>query len=233
MTAQELIKSSLRLIGVVAPGETPSADEMQDGLTSLNTMLDLWSSKRLAVPVLTTENYTLVPGTAQYTIGSGATWDTPRPLRIINAYVRDGNIDYPIRIRTRKEFNRIALKTVQARPEYLWYDNQFPIGIVNLYYTPDDTDTIFIDSWKALTSIATLTTTLSFPEGYESALKYNLAIQIAPEYGATVAPAVAAIAKDSFTTIKNFNSPRAESVLDLPTDRGGNTFNIRTGFGGY
>ena len=36
MTIGELIKGSLRLIGAIASGETPSADEMKYSLSSLN-----------------------------------------------------------------------------------------------------------------------------------------------------------------------------------------------------
>jgi hypothetical protein len=41
-TARELITQSLRTLGVLHSGETPSAEEANDGLTSLNQMLNAW-----------------------------------------------------------------------------------------------------------------------------------------------------------------------------------------------
>jgi hypothetical protein len=46
-TARSIITSSLRKLGVVASGETPSAEELQDGLTSLQGMLETWSQSDL------------------------------------------------------------------------------------------------------------------------------------------------------------------------------------------
>ena len=41
-TARDLITQSLRTLGVLHSGETPSAEEANDGLTSLNQMLNSW-----------------------------------------------------------------------------------------------------------------------------------------------------------------------------------------------
>jgi len=229
MTAQELLTSSLRLIGASAQGETPPADEMQEPLSALNTMVDSWSSGSLTVPVLTTESFVLVAGTSQYTIGSGATWDTVRPLEIKNAYIRSSGLDYSVKVLTRERFNSIVQKSIQGRPEFIWYDNQHPIGTVNLYFTPNGADTIFIDTWKPLLAIANLTTEITLPEGYDEALKYNLAIRLAPEYGVTVSPDVREVARKSLRTIKSFNLPVVESSLGIPTSDSNGYSNVRGG----
>ena len=48
-TASDQINRALRLLGVLAEGETPSAETSQDALIALNQMIDSWSTERLSV----------------------------------------------------------------------------------------------------------------------------------------------------------------------------------------
>jgi len=48
-TAGEQINGALRLLGVLAEGETPSAETSQDALSAMNQMIDSWNTERLAV----------------------------------------------------------------------------------------------------------------------------------------------------------------------------------------
>ena len=48
-TAGEQINRALRLIGMLAEGETPSAATAQDSLMALNQMIDSWNTERLSV----------------------------------------------------------------------------------------------------------------------------------------------------------------------------------------
>jgi hypothetical protein len=48
-TAGDQINRALRLLGVLAEGETPSADMSNDALTALNQMIDSWNTERLSV----------------------------------------------------------------------------------------------------------------------------------------------------------------------------------------
>lgn len=42
MTAQDMIRRALRLAGILADGQTPTAEMYSDGLQSLNDMLSAW-----------------------------------------------------------------------------------------------------------------------------------------------------------------------------------------------
>jgi hypothetical protein len=48
-TAGEQINGALRLLGVLAEGETPSAETSQDALSAMNQMIDSWNTERLSV----------------------------------------------------------------------------------------------------------------------------------------------------------------------------------------
>ena len=229
MTVGELLKSSLRLIGAIATGETPSNDEMKDALAALNLMLDGWSIKRGMIYVTTLENFSLVVGTASYTIGSSGTFNTTKPVKVLSAYTRDsdGN-DYPLDVYTERErYNEHIDKTLSSRPEELLFVPSHVLAYLYAYPVPDEAYTLYIESLKPLSSLSGYTTEISLPDGYENALIYNLAIRLAPEFGTTASPEVVAIAVDSMNDLRVINSPEVTAKLDIPVYVG--SINIETG----
>ncbi len=213
MTAQDIINSALRLIGAIAQGETPSSDDALNGLVALNIMLDNWSAKRLLTPALTKESWSVAPPAPSfYAIGPGAAnFNTTKPEMVLDAYIRDANnSDVPLEIITLEEYDRISDKaTATGAPMKLFYDPQTAqntLGAISLYPWPGSAYTLILETLKNFTEFAALTDAFSFPAAYARAMKYNLAIELAPEYGASVAPEVLAIAKDSYQTIRNLNS---------------------------
>lgn len=230
--AYTLIKASIRLLGAYAPGETPPDEDIQDGLEALNMMLDSWGLNRNLVNALTKDSFSLVAGTNNYTIGSAGTFNTVRPLKIEHAYTREtNNTDCPLRIVDQAYWDRISSKTTQGRPEVILYDPQTTLGKVYLYPTPETGYTLYLDSWKPITQIATSASTITLPPGYERALKYNLAIELAPEYGVSVSDEVAVIAKESKAEIINVNAQEPLSVVDAALlYNGGYSSNINRGY---
>ena len=96
-TATTLITDSLQSLGVVAAGQSPTANDLSDGLRKLNNMLGLWSLSTLLVPFRTQISKTL-DGSSSYTVGAGGDINTTRPAAIDSAYVRVIDVDYPVRV---------------------------------------------------------------------------------------------------------------------------------------
>ena len=48
-SAADQINRALRLLGVLAEGETPAASVSEDALMALNQMIDSWNTERLSV----------------------------------------------------------------------------------------------------------------------------------------------------------------------------------------
>jgi hypothetical protein len=95
ITAGELIKSSLRLIGAIGTSEVPTADEFTDALNALNDLLETWSTQNLAVYGSADVTFNTVAGTATYTIGPTGAWVTDRPVRINDAPICTfGGVDF-------------------------------------------------------------------------------------------------------------------------------------------
>ena len=229
MTVGELLKSSLRLIGAIATGETPSNDEMKDALSALNTMLDGWSAHRLTVYATTQESLTLTAADYEYTIGSSGNLNTTKPVKVLSAFTRDSSgQDYPVEVYTdRERYNALIDKDASGRPEELFYVPSHPLGYLYLYPAPDTAYTLYIESLKPLSALSGYTTEISLPTGYERALKYNLAIELAPEFGVSVPAEVAAVAMESYRAIANVNAPTVMATMDVPYTNG--VYNIYTG----
>jgi len=67
---------------------------------------------------------------------------------------------------------------------------------------------------EELTQPATLVTTLAFPPGYLRAFRYNLACELAPEFGVEPSPTVKRIAMTSKRNLKRINNPG--DIMGLP-----------------
>jgi len=201
-TGTALITQAMKKIGVVTKSETLDADESADGLVALNNMLSSWSNDSLLTYVRVRESFTLTPGTAAYSIGAGQTFNTAKPVAIIEAHVREGITDYPVIIISDEEYEALPDKSSQeSTPDFLNYSNGHPYGTIRLYYTPSSSNALHLLSEKPLAAL-TLAGTVDLPAGWEHAIVYNLAVLLAPEYGVEPSPIVMEEARNSKAMIK-------------------------------
>lgn len=229
MTGRDVVSASLRLIGASAPGESIDAQEAADGLAALNRMIGSFSNEGLMIHAITAEAaFTLTPGDSTVTLGTGGDITT-RPQSIDAVVIRDGSVDYPVRILSLDEYASIADKTVQSTyPDALYDDGGYPLRTLTLYPVPQAAKQLVLFTRRALTAIADLDTSVSLPPGYEDMLVYNLAVRLAPEYGRAIPDAVGMVATESKASIKRQNHRtsylRVDSAL-LPVGH----FNIYRG----
>ncbi len=116
-TAGDQINRALRLLGVLAEGETSSASVMQDGLTALNQMIDSWNTERLAVFCTEDQVFLWPPNEITRTLGPTGDFVGNRPVLIDDAtYFRDPqtNVSYGIKLINQQQYNGIAVKTVTS-----------------------------------------------------------------------------------------------------------------------
>lgn len=181
-TVTQVLTRAAQAIRYVGRGEVLSAQDATDALNEFNAMLDSWSNENLMSYVVLERSFTLTIGTAAYTIGSGGTLNVTRPLDITQAYVQDTNSNnYLMNIRTRDWWNQIGNRgsTITSQiPTDLFYDPQYPLGIINIFPTPLLAYTVFYDSTQQQVDYSSLTTALSLPEGYEQAYVKNLAVKL-------------------------------------------------------
>jgi hypothetical protein len=233
VTARDLIGRSLRLLGVLASGESLPADQASDGLDVLNDLLDAWRAERLTLFAQARTVTALSVGVASYTIGSGGTINVNRPLWIDGATIVVGDEEIPIRVYTRDEWRRIAQKTLAGQPEGIFYNPTFPLGTVEVYPVPAEAVSLVIyGPAEALTSVASLDTAISMPPGWSKALRYALAVDLAPEYPAVSSDAAQLILSQAVelkATIKRPNEVLEDMDIDPALRRRGAWFDINTG----
>lgn len=215
-TASEVVADSLRLIGVLGIGKTMTAEDEQLGLRTLNNMLGTWATQRQLAYYTIEESFTLTVSDGEYSIGSGADFDTTRPQKIIGAFIRNNSSDFVIDIIDRTKYTRISEKTLTGIPRYLYYEASYPNGTIKIYPEPASADTLYIQSFKTFTTYAK-TTTVTLPPGYMDAIIYNLAAKLAPFYGRQLTTELAALAVGAKQNIKTLNATmQIDSILTDP-----------------
>jgi hypothetical protein len=217
-TAFALIESAMRVVGIISSGagETPTADEANDALDSLNDLLESMSLENLFVWGTADQTFTTVAGQASRTIGpTGQFVATARPVRISGAYCTVNGVDFPIQIIGQQEYNDIPLKTQQQQIiERLLYVNDFPNGIVTLWPTPSAAIPLVLSIDRVMTSIPTLATVLTYPPGYLNFMKHALGIMLSPDYGVTPSQAVLDIARGTRASLKRANKEKNVARFD-------------------
>ena len=190
-------------------------------------MLASWSNDSLMCYARVWESFPLVAGTAAYTIGTGQTFNTVRPIFIAGSYVRNVTTDTPVSVISDEIYNQqIMQKDTQGIPEMLNLDNAFPYGTIRLFPVPSSAYTLFLLTEKQLSSF-TLNQTVSLPPGWKRALIYNLPEELAGDYGQEVPASVQKIALSSKTAIKRAIM-KARSFDAQP--QAGNQGNVLTGW---
>lgn len=231
MIALDIIKTAMRHIGVLAVGETPSADQTNDGLASLGDVIGTWNNSSLLVWQSSVEAFVTVAGQAAYTIGATGNWVTTRPVSIGPSFATYSGIDYPLQSLTYDEYNMIGLKTIQSSIlSGISYVNDFPNGKVYLYPTPSTAVTISLDTATAITAPLLSSTTLSFPPGYSRALQWDLAIEIAPQYGMELTDKQLRIAASAKAAIKRANHVPVVASFDAALGGGNGPYVFERGF---
>lgn len=214
-TARDIIARSLRLLGVLTTGEVPQSNEATEALDVLNDMLDVWSNERLMIYDIVNNSFTLTSGVSSYTLGpinSGSTWESSqisRPLltQKYSAFIRDADSDYPLSFYPNDRFQTVNQKSTGASYPDMWTsDGGYPISTIRLWPVPASSGLTFnLAEWAQIKKFCDLSTYANFPPGYVSAIAYNLAIELAPEYGKVPNEIIIDKARETKYNIKRAN----------------------------
>ena len=235
--ALDILQGALRVVGVGQTGETYAASDLAVAYEALKLILQEWSDAGVMVPAVVQEAITLVGTQSSYTVGANAAADlnTPRPEQIIGAWVRDAsNYDHRVRIIGEAAYRKLMSKSSVGRPDQLWYNPTAPYGTVYVWQTPSAAESLYISSLKPFALPASqaedLLATTEIPSNYHNALKWNLALEICPEFFREPTPVIITRAMDTYDKIISLNMARRVEPAELeisPASRGGR--NILTG----
>ena len=232
-TAGDIITGALRLIGVVAEGESPSPESAADALSAMNQMIESWNTERLSVFATEDQVFSWPATVISRTLGPTGDFVGNRPILVDDAtYFKDPStgVSYGLKLINQLQYNGIALKTVQSTyPQVMWVNMTYPDVEMYIYPVPTRVLEFHIVSVEQLSRPAILATNLTFPPGYLRAFRYNLACELAPEFGVEPSRQVQRIAMTSKRNLKRINNP--DDLMSIPYPIVGNRqrYNIYAG----
>jgi hypothetical protein len=239
-TFLDIATDALQRLGVYAPGEAISSADIAQAFTTYNDLADYLSNMNLACYANAEQSFVLVPGDGQYSIGPTGQIAQSRPLEILDnpnaARIVDGNGNvFPVDVIDQFAWNSISTQVVNSNlPEVVFYDPQFPNGLINLWPIPSAAYTFYFLSRLTISEAANLTSAISLPPGYNLMLKSQLAMRLLPYFGAQVTPQdradIKAEARETLATIKRKNTkiPLAVFEKGLVKKGGSSPYNIYT-----
>lgn len=225
-TALTLITDALIEIGAHDLGQSVPAEDAALGLRYLNRIMERWSNSPSMFPVLP-ETSVPMNGAASYTIGPAGNVVSARPLRIDRATFVLGDVEYPVNVLSRQEWDAIAVKDVTGAPvSDIWYDAANTNARVYVY-PKAASGTLKLDAPTLLGTFASTSTVLDLPAGYESALVLTLASDLAGAFQRPVTPDLRVRTAGAVRVLKRTNS---EPLLVSPGLTGSQEFEIERGY---
>jgi hypothetical protein len=189
VTRDEIIKRALRQLGVIAQGQVPNTDQITEASTALNSLVKAWQADGMPLWAVREFTFNFVAGQNAYPIGTGLQVNTPKPLKVFQAWMHDinSNIDIPMRILTKQEYNMLGNKTTSGMPIQIYYEPLRDHGVMHVFPNPDfvseQQKTLHFVYQKPFEDFDAATDTPDFPQEWYDAVTYGLATRLAPEYG--------------------------------------------------
>lgn len=186
VSRDNLITGALRLCGVIAQGETPSASQISEGADALNYMVKALEAEGMPLWAITTTTITPVANQTSYTLNS------PKLLKPIQAWNRDNNslVDIPMRLISRQEYNVLGNKSTTGNPIQMYFQPNRDDTTVYLFPTPDSNtagnNTIYLVAQRPFQDFDSATDTPDFPQEWYEAVLYGLAQRLAGLYNIDV-----------------------------------------------
>lgn len=226
MKISDLISNALIELGVLAAGQTVSADHSSFCLNKLNRLFDNWNADGDYIYATTLFRGTLTPNHSPHTIG--ITGLTPAADLVVSV-TRPQKIDYANLILTDVTPNIHRKLTIKDDawwmsnpipdlatqiPYDLWPNYSWPLAQLYLWPVPTKAYDIEINLWTSLASVA-LTDTFTMPPGYEDAVTMSLAESLVSAFPSAPGAQTAALqAAQARGRIKALNSESPTMVCD-------------------
>lgn len=193
VTRNQIIEASLRLLGVLEEGATPSASTIENASLVLNMMLKdwmtdgikLWTVNELVVPLVVNQN--------TYSIGPAGTNNivNDKPLRVIQAFLRNFSVsppvDLPMSILSEQEYNILGSKSSTGTVNSVFYKPYVTNGILKVFLTPNSstatTYELHITYQRPIQDITKANETFDFPSEWYQCLRWGLAAELAADFG--------------------------------------------------
>lgn len=211
VTRDDLINAALVKVGALDPeGGVATATQITNGAFSLNMLVKSWHTQGMHLWTRRMVSITLT-GASTYSLGGASV----RPLRIVDGYVRTstGN-DTPIRVISKDEYNKFGVKNSTGTTVNVYYDPQLDTGVI-YGYPLSSTGTLWVECEYPLMDFTLSSDTPDFPQEWYNALLWNLAKEIAMDYG---------VSAMRYGVIKNEATEQLSNVMSFDVESTQSTF---------
>jgi hypothetical protein len=221
----QLLQNALEDGGIVGIDEDIEPIILNKAFRHANWLLAQWARKRWLVYSLS--EYSFVSTGAQtYSVGQGQIVNiNPRPDRLEYAFLRflaissspQFPVDIPLDIISSKEdYSRITVKNIGTLPWRVFYDPQWPVGVLFPWPVPQQGLYELHFGFKTvLPRFQALNQPIAFPPEYESALSWALARRLRTAFTLPPDPEITSLARDALNTIRLAN--QAVWTLRMPS----------------
>jgi hypothetical protein len=186
-------------------------------LEALNSLLDAWSTDNLLTWTRPKLPMALVPGQQVYTWGEATGALQPDivgvpPVRLDLCLLEIGGEpvqDWQVTVLDQTQFESyIWLKTMQSTyVEYVYLEDTRPVKRLYTWPVPQSPGyTLQLLPWPAQPQYTHWDAGLEWPNGYLRLMAYNLAVELAPEYGLEASPTVQRIAEQTKRDLAPINA---------------------------
>ena len=102
----------------------------------------------------------------------------------------------------------------EATPRAIYYEAAYPLGTIKVWPVPSDITPITLSVNSQFSALATTAASIAYPPGYGKWLRYQLAVELGPEFKVAVSDDIRRIAADTLADIKGINRQQPVSVFD-------------------
>jgi hypothetical protein len=211
LSRDQYIASAMRKLNVLAKGQTPDAEDLENGTIAFNALIAEF--RALGMPLWARATYSFSPtlNDVSYNIGVGQTLNTPYPINMLQAYRLDSGqtTHIPMEIVPDYNFNTFPSSS-GGMPIQLTYQPKVNMGVIKLWPTPDASallSTITIIYQRPTEYVISASDTLDVPEEWTNALIYQLAVRLASEWGISLPD-------------RQMLKKEADDILDLVLENG-------------
>lgn len=246
ITFQALCTMAMKEINVIAPGELPDPQELQDVADVGNLLFDSWNAQRAMIYAVQLLTFAWSGAGNPQTIGpagSGPNGANPnfvitgsRPVRIKNANwiltATSPVVRYPLEERDSDWWATQRVQTIPGIvPTDYYYRPDSPAGSFFLWPVPNVNGSVEFEIETIFQGAAILTTQFNMPPGYDLAYRLTLAELICSMFEKQPTPTLVGSALLARQAVRGLNAMPPRINLDdfghsgkaLPT------FNYRTG----
>lgn len=180
-TVNELITSSLYLLGELGTNETPDSFMLSTGLELINEILAMFDTDSIYIPYITTVTFNMVVAQRTYSLSDMVPADVVTNRVVDLSYANytvpsaGQGIIYPLQIINKAQYYGVTrLTPLNTRPGFIFLDKQAEESFITLYPSPDQPYPCELGVKSMMNSVVQNGNLGQMPPFYYGLLKFTL-----------------------------------------------------------